>query len=110
MLAHTAAETRLYRLLNVVAIVAALLTLATLVGTYYGPVTPFFTEAPFVSNATAGLGLIALLAWFAGADVRRFRPMILVLIGGLVLGAVAFLALCASPRAAGYVGELLVGA
>ncbi len=98
-------ESRLFWLLNSIALIMAALTIVGLIGAYNGPSTTgvasaFFIQAPFVSNATAGLGLLALIAWFASADLRRGRPLTYTLIAGLAFGAVATIALSFSLAAA----------
>ncbi|HVC35099.1 MAG TPA: GMC family oxidoreductase [Chloroflexota bacterium] len=103
MTPYTRQEVFLRRLMVSVASIAAVLSLATLYGAYVGPSTTFFTTPPWVSNTVAGLGLIALLAWFAAGDVRRFRSMARVLVGGLALATLASIVLSASPRAAPFV-------
>jgi choline dehydrogenase-like flavoprotein len=58
------------------------------------PVTPPFIAMPFlVTNTIAGLILLSLLAWYSKADVRRFRPVVYVVASGLLMGALASLAL-----------------
>jgi choline dehydrogenase-like flavoprotein len=53
---------------------------------------------PFlINNSIAGLVLVSLLAWYSKADVRRFRPIIYVIVASLLIGAVASLALYFSP-------------
>lgn len=107
---YTKEEAQLCLLLRALAVAAALLSIITLVGAYFGPATTFFVEAPWVSNTVAGTGLIALLAWFAAADVRRFRTLIHLLIGSLLFGAVLFAIFAFGPHAAGYVGATLAAA
>ncbi len=110
MTPYTSDEAWLARVLNGYAFVAAVLCLVSLVGAYFGPSGNFFVEPPFVSNTVAGLGLLALLAWFSAGDVRRFRAMIAVLLSGLVIGAVSFIVLYFSPKGALQPTPLLVGA
>src|SRR5215468_3949701 len=98
MTPYTSDEARLARLLNWYAVVAAALCLVCLVGAYFGPSDTFFVEPPFVSNTVAGLGLMALLAWFSASDVRRFRAMIYVLLTSLTIAAVSFIVLYLSPK------------
>jgi choline dehydrogenase-like flavoprotein len=62
------------------------------------PVTPPFISMPFlINNTIAGLVLVSLLAWFSKADVRRFRPIIYVIVSSMLIGAGASLALYFSP-------------
>jgi len=105
---YTPAEKQLARFLNILTIIFVLLYIVTAFGAFRGPLAGF-REPPLVSNAVACLGLIALLAWFAGADVRRFRLMIYVLIGGFALGTLSFLILLLSPKGASQSGLLIGG-
>ena len=104
----TREEARLSRFLSVVALVLAVLTLATLVGAYLGPSTTFFVQPPWVSNTAAALAVLGLLAWFAAADVRRFQFMVRLLIAGLALGALLSVVLLGSPSSASQVTPLLL--
>jgi choline dehydrogenase-like flavoprotein len=62
------------------------------------PVTPPFLSMPFlINNTIAGLVLVSLLAWFSKADVRRFRPIIYVIVFSMLIGAGASLVLYFSP-------------
>jgi choline dehydrogenase-like flavoprotein len=100
MQSYTQAEKQLAAFLNVIAVLHAALYVVGVVGAYFGPTNPFFTQPPFASNAAAAMGLVALLAWFAAADVRRFRPLIYMLIGGFTLGAVGWFIFYLSPKGA----------
>ncbi len=107
---YTQEESRLARLLNSLAIVLFILSLLTLVTPYLFPAALFFVAPPyFVSNTIAGMALMAFLAWFAAGDVRRFRSMIYVLIGGLLIGATAFLAMFLRPIEQTQQAPLLLG-
>ncbi|GAB4438869.1 MAG: hypothetical protein Kow00120_06630 [Anaerolineae bacterium] len=110
MVDYTGEEARLARLLRRVALAAALLAIVALVGAYFGPTAAFFTQPPFVSNSVAALGLLALLAWFAAADVRRFRALAVILAGSLGLGAAVFILLIFSPNGPAQQAPLLIGA
>ena len=110
MVAYSPEEIRLGRLLRGIALAATAACLITLVGAYVGPSTTFFVEPPFVSNTVAAVGLLALLAWFAAADVRRFRAMIATLVGGFALGAVILALLYFSPNGSAQGALLLVSA
>lgn len=95
---YTQAESQLARLLNALAALFAGLALALLILPYLLPAAPLFIAPPFfVSNSMAGLTLLAFLAWFSAGDVRRFRPMIDVLIAALLIGAAAFLVMYLRP-------------
>ncbi len=87
-------EAQLARVLNVLAGALVLLAVVTLVSAYVNTPgsAPLFNAPPFwVSNSLVGLLLVAFLAWLAAADVRRFRPLILIVIASLVVGAVALI-------------------
>lgn len=96
---YSPAETRLARSLYGLAALLALATLAALAAPLLWPDASILTAPPFfVTNSIAGLGLLALLAWCAGADVRRFRALIGILIGGFGIGAAGSLLLLAQPH------------
>jgi choline dehydrogenase-like flavoprotein len=96
--AYSPEETRLSRFLNILAAVLIILSLLLVFTPYLFPTAPLFVAPPFfVTNTIAGQALLAFLAWCAAADVRRFRAMIYVLIGGLLIGAAAFLAMYLRP-------------
>jgi choline dehydrogenase-like flavoprotein len=110
MIPYDKQELRLSQMLRGLAGVAALLCLAGLVGAYFGPSTAFLVQPPWVSNTVAGLGVLAFLAWFAAADVRRFRSMAHLLVAATAIGAATFVALLWSPHAAGQTIALLIAA
>ncbi|MBL8155153.1 MAG: hypothetical protein JNM70_13295 [Anaerolineae bacterium] len=103
----TPAETRLVQFLKWTALVYALLYLFGAIGAYQGATNPTWIEPPFVSNAVASLSLLAVLAWFASSDVRRWRDMIYLLIAGYALSVIGIFILLSSPKAAGQAGTLL---
>ncbi len=107
MAPYSPAEARLARALTGIGLIAALLSVLTLLGAHVGPWTTFFVQPPWVSNTVAGLAVLGLLGWFAGADVRRFRILARLQAAGLVLGAVVLLALALGPSAADQVLVLL---
>ena len=110
MIAYTPEESRLARVLNAVALIAAGLSAIALVGTYMGPAAaPFFVPA-LSSSSAAGLGFLAMLAWLTAADVRRFRFPIVLLTALFVMGGAVFLALIFSVSGSGHNVELLAGA
>lgn len=88
-----APEIRLARFLQFTALVNGLLYLFSLVGAYQS--SPTWIEPPFVSNAVASLSLLALLAWFASGDVRRWRTIIHLLVVGFTM-------LCCRPQSGGH--------
>ena len=98
------------RVLSLVALIAVVLAIVALVGAYAASPAILFIAPPFLTGAAAGLGFIALLAWFAAADVERFRILVIILIVVFVTGAVAFVALLFGTTGAGHTVELLGGA
>ena len=107
---YTQEEGQLARLLNTLALILLALGLLTLITPYLFPDAPLFIAPPyFVSNTIAGMILMAFLAWCAAADVRRFRAMIYVLIGGFLIGAAAFLAMYLRPIDQTQEAPLLLG-
>ncbi len=106
---YAPAEIRLARFLKFTAAVNFLLYLFSLTGVYQGASNPMWVEPPLVSNATASLALLALLAWFASGDVRRWRTMVYVLISGFALDVLGVIMVINSPKAAGQTA-MLVGA
>jgi choline dehydrogenase-like flavoprotein len=96
---YTQDESRLAGLLNRLALILFIMSVLTLIAPYLFPAAPLFIAPPyFVSNTIAGMALMAFLAWFAAGDVRRYRAMIYVLIGGFLIGAAAFLAMYLRPQ------------
>ncbi len=96
--AYSPEENRLAQFLNRLAAALIILSLSIVISPYLFTTAPLFIAPPFfVTNTIAGQALLAFLAWCAAADVRRFRAMIYVLIGGLLIGAAAFLAMYLRP-------------
>ncbi len=87
----TPPEERLARGLNLLAGGLVLLALVTFAAAYRSvPGSALYNAPPFwVSNSLAGLLLVAFLAWLAAGDVRRFRPLIVIVVLSLLIGAVA---------------------
>ncbi len=107
---YTQDESRLASLLNLVALVLFSLSVLLIMAAYLFPAAPLFIAPPyFVSNTAAGVVLLAFLAWFAAGDVRRFRAMIYVLVGGFLIGATAFLTLYVRPHEQTQDAPLLLG-
>lgn len=104
---YTPAEKQLAWFLRMVALVHALLYLYGAYGAYQGATTTTFIEPPLVSNAVASLSLLALLAWFAAGDVRRWRGMVYLLIAGFVWDIIGLIILIPGPKAAGQTTVLL---
>jgi choline dehydrogenase-like flavoprotein len=91
---YTPSESRLAAALNVAAAALLCCCLALVILPFVFRDAPLFTAPPFfLTNSAAGLALMAYLAWSAAADVRRYRPMIAVVVGGFLIGAAASLAL-----------------
>jgi len=110
VLRYSPAEERLARTLTGGGLAAALLSVLTLLGAHVGPWTGRFGQPPWVSNTVAGLAVLGLLGWFAGADVRRFRALARLQAAGLAIGAVALAALAVGPATGGKNVILLVAA
>src|SRR5215475_1577375 len=107
---YTREESRLAKALNIIALILIAISILTLIAPYLFPVAPLFIAPPFfVSNTIAGLALMSFLAWFSAGDVRRFRAMIYVLIGGFLIGAAAFLSMQLRPIDDTQVAPLLIG-
>lgn len=108
--AYTPVELRLANALNLFAALLTGLAIFTLATPYLFPDSPLFITVPFfVNNSIAGLGLLAFLAWCAAADVRRFRPLIYIVIGGLLIGGVGCLVLLAQPHFDVFTVPLILG-
>ncbi len=106
---YAPAEIRLARFLRITALVNGLLYLFSLFGAYQGASSSTWIEPPFVSNAVASMSLLAILAWFASGDIRRWRPMIYLLVAGFALDVVGLIIMLPSPKAVGMT-SMLVGA
>ncbi len=107
---YTPDENQLANFLSGLALVLILLSLSIVVLPYLFQETLLFIAPPFfVTNTIAGLALLACLAWFSAADVRRFRAMIYVLVGGFLAGAAAFLAMYLQPVVETQEAPLLLG-
>ncbi|HEX6066940.1 MAG TPA: hypothetical protein VFZ04_22045, partial [Longimicrobiales bacterium] len=91
----TPEERRLTVLLQVLAAAFALAVFAYLLpalGVFGDTLQRFYQEAPFVTNSVVKIGTLALLAFFAAADVRRFRLLVSLLIAAHVISELAMLA------------------
>jgi choline dehydrogenase-like flavoprotein len=85
-------ERRLQTLLRVLAFLFALAVLGYLLPALgvFGPVLQdFYAQLPFVTNSVVKIGTLALLAFFAAADVRRFRLLVTLLIVAHVISELA---------------------
>ena len=95
---YNAEEERLAQYLKRLGQLLLVLGLALLVVPLLGPGKAPFVAAPIlVSHTIAGLFLLALLAWFSKADVRRLRPLVHVFLLGLLIASLASLVLYFSP-------------
>jgi hypothetical protein len=91
----TPEERRLEVLLQVLAAAFALAVFAYLVpalGWFGGTLQRFYVEAPFVTNSVVKIGTLAMLAFFAAADVRRFRVFVSILVAAHLISELAMLA------------------
>jgi choline dehydrogenase-like flavoprotein len=86
---QTPQERRLKLLLRILAFVFGLAILGYLLPALVGPLQPFFINLPFVTNSVVKIGVLALLAFLASADVRRYRVLALVVIIGHIISEVA---------------------
>jgi choline dehydrogenase-like flavoprotein len=103
-------EVRLGRLLSTVGGIAAVLTLVGLVAPIFRPELALAVASPGLAGAVSGIGLIAALAWFGAADVRRFRPLIVLLVAALAFEAVFLVALAVTATGSSSLAEPLVEA
>jgi choline dehydrogenase-like flavoprotein len=78
----TPQERRLTVLLRVLAAAFGLAVFAYLLPALVGPWRFWFVKLPFVTNSVVKIGVLGLLAWFASADVRRYRLLVVLLIVG----------------------------
>jgi len=85
----TAAERRLKVLLRILSFIFGLAIFGYLIPALTGPLQAFFVNLPFVTNSVVKIALMALLAFFASADVRRYRLLVLVVIAGHVVSEIA---------------------
>ncbi|QPC80639.1 GMC family oxidoreductase [Phototrophicus methaneseepsis] len=101
-------EDRLTNFLKILAAVMSISAFIALFLPYIFNTSDFFISAPFyVTNTIAGFGLIGIASWFAAADVRRFRPLVVMVWLGLIIGAVAMLTLAFSTIATQWQSILL---
>ncbi|HEY0673130.1 MAG TPA: GMC family oxidoreductase [Longimicrobiales bacterium] len=93
--ALTPEERRLQTLLRVLAFAFTLAIFAYLLPALgiFGPTLQrFYVQLPFVTNSVVKIGTLALLAFFAAADVRRFRLLTSLLIAAHLISELAMLA------------------
>lgn len=108
---YTPAEKLLGRVLNIVAAIHAILLIlfTVFIFSQQGSSGTGITHTPLDTNGVASLGLLMLLAWFAAADVRRFRLMIYVLIAGFALDVAGGAILLLAPSGGAVSGQLILG-
>jgi choline dehydrogenase-like flavoprotein len=85
----TPQERRLRLLLKVLALIFGLAVFGYLVPALAGPLQSFYINLPFVTNSVVKIGVLAVLAFFAAADIRRYRLLIVVIIIGHLLSELA---------------------
>jgi choline dehydrogenase-like flavoprotein len=85
----TPQERRLKILLRALAFVFGLAALGYLLPALAGPNKGAFVELPFVTNSVVKVGVLALMAFFASGDVRRYRLLAMLVILGHVLSELA---------------------
>ena len=88
----TPQERRLQVLLRILAAVFGLAVFAYLLPALFGPLQSFYVNLPFVTNSVVKIGVLALLAFFAAADVRRYRLLARLVIAGHAISEVAMAA------------------
>jgi choline dehydrogenase-like flavoprotein len=108
--AYTQAEQRLAAFLKLAAILFVVPGIFAVVFPYTLSDEHRLNTSPiFIANTAAGLWVLALLAWFAAGDVRRFRPMVYVLIGTMFIGGLGLGVVYALNAAVSQSVPLLVG-
>ena len=78
----TSHELRLRTLLRILSLIFGLAVFGYLLPALVGPLQAFYVNLPFVTNSVVKIGVLALLAFFASGDVRKYRLLILVVIAG----------------------------
>ena len=108
--AYTPEESRLASYLNILAAILLVTGFILLLAPFVFRDAPLFIAPPFFfTNTIAGLWLLAFLAWNSAADVRRYRPMIGVLVGGFLIGTIAFMSMAVGLPAGLQEAPLLLG-
>src|SRR5512138_1296423 len=93
--AHTVEERRLELLLRILAAAFGLAIFAYLLpalGLFSAQLQQFYVQLPFVTNSVVKIGTLALLAFFAASDFRRFRLLVQLLIAGHLISELAMAA------------------
>lgn len=85
----TPQERRLKILLRILAFIFGLAVLAYLLPALAGRNVSVFIQLPFVTNSAVKVGVLALIAFFASGDVRRYRLLVAVVILGHILSELA---------------------
>jgi hypothetical protein len=78
----TSQELRLRTLLRILSLIFGLAVFGYLLPALVGPLQAFYVNLPFVTNSVVKIGVLALLAFFASGDVRKYRLLILIVIAG----------------------------
>jgi choline dehydrogenase-like flavoprotein len=85
----TPQERRLKGLLQLLAFLFGLGVLGYLIPALGGPLQTFYINLPFVANSVVKIGVLSLLAFFASADVRKYRLLTLLIIAGHLISEIA---------------------
>jgi len=85
----TPQERRLRLLLRILALIFGLAVFGYLIPALVGPLQSFYINLPFVTNSVVKIGVLALLAFLAAADVRRYRLLVVVIICGHIISELA---------------------
>src|SRR5262249_45305843 len=85
----TPQERRLKLFLRVLGLLFGLAIFEYLIPALGGPLQAFYINLPFVTNSVVKIGVLAVLAFFAAADVRRYRLLTLIVIAGHFLSELA---------------------
>lgn len=89
---YTTAEYRLSRYLRLLALLFVLAVFGYLLPAFLPTSPSFRAMLPFVTNSAVKVSLMFLLAFIASGDVRRFRPLIRVIIAGHLTSIMVVLA------------------
>ncbi len=85
----TPQEKRLTRFLQLLAVFFSSGILLYLLPVIAGPFRNFFINLPFVTNSAVKMGTLALLAFFAAANVRKYRVLISIMVGAHIISEIA---------------------
>ncbi|HEX8184043.1 MAG TPA: GMC family oxidoreductase [Blastocatellia bacterium] len=97
----TTHERRLKTLLRILAVIFGIAVIGYLIPALAGPNKAAFIQLPFVTNSAVKVGVLALMAFFAAADVRRYRVLTVLIIAGHIISelAVAATLICGNTDA-----------